>query len=122
MWIDKLGQMKKESGMTLDDIIEKSKVSKGTLNKIFAGQTKDPQLSSIKAIVHAMGYTLDDLEDKIKKSPTPGKAEVGGLSEDKKELIDDYDKLNFSGKRAAQNAIKGLTCIPEYQNSKSAEA
>ena len=55
-WLDKLNQMKKKSGMTTDEISEKSKVPKGTLNKIFAGQTKDPQLGTIKAVVHCMVY------------------------------------------------------------------
>ena len=63
LWLEKLNQMKKKSGMTTDEISEKSKVPKGTLNKLFAGQTKDPQLGTIKAVVHCMGYTLDDLDD-----------------------------------------------------------
>jgi transcriptional regulator with XRE-family HTH domain len=62
MWLDRINQMKKETDMTLEEISVKSKIAKGTLNKIFAGQTKDPQLSNIKAIVHALGHTLDDLE------------------------------------------------------------
>ena len=63
LWLEKLNQMKKKTGMTTDEISEKSKVPKGTLNKLFAGQTKDPQLGTIKAVVHCMGYTLDDLDD-----------------------------------------------------------
>jgi Predicted transcriptional regulator with an HTH domain len=62
MWVERLNQMKKEEGLTLEEISLKSGISKGTLNKIFAGQTRDPQLSNISAIVHALGYTLDDLD------------------------------------------------------------
>lgn len=81
MWIEKINVMKKESEMTLTDISEKSGVPKGTLNKIFSGQTKDPQLSSIVSIIHAMGYTLDDLESDRKKAPAPAKAEAGKSAE-----------------------------------------
>lgn len=63
MWVERLNQMKREVGLTLEEISLKSGISKGTLNKIFAGQTRDPQLSNIRAIVHALGFTLDDLDD-----------------------------------------------------------
>ena len=63
MWLDNLNRIKKSSGMTIEQISEASGVPKGTLNKLFAGQTKDPQLSTVSAVVHCMGYTLDDLPD-----------------------------------------------------------
>lgn len=61
-WLDRLIQFKKESKKTTDEISAISGISRGTLNKLFAGQTKDPQLSTIKAVVHCLGHTLDDLE------------------------------------------------------------
>lgn len=70
-WVNALNEMKKARGYTTDDIVRMSKISKGTLNKIFAGQTKDPQLSTIRTIVHAMGYTLDDLDKSSHVSPQP---------------------------------------------------
>lgn len=63
MWLENLNKMKKISKKTLDQISIESNIAKGTLNKLFAGQTKDPQLSTIKAVVHALGYTLDDLNN-----------------------------------------------------------
>lgn len=63
MWLDILNKMKKDSGYTTEEIAIKSGIPRGTLNKLFAGQTKDPQLSTLKAVVHALGYTLDDLDD-----------------------------------------------------------
>ena len=63
MWLEKLNHLKKLSGMTIEQISAASGVPKGTLNKLFAGQTKDPQLSTVSAVVHCMGYTLDDLSD-----------------------------------------------------------
>lgn len=70
MWIDNLSELKKRSGKTLNQISEESGVPLGTLNKLFAGQTKDPKLETIWAVVKALGFTLDDL-DETKKAPTP---------------------------------------------------
>jgi transcriptional regulator with XRE-family HTH domain len=72
VWLNKLNELKKRSGKTTDEVSELSGVPKGTLNKIFAGQTKDPQLSTVKSIVHVLGCTLDDLyDDEENKNPAP---------------------------------------------------
>lgn len=63
MWLENLIIMKKLSKKTLDQISDESNVPKGTLNKLFSGNTKDPQLSTIRAVVHTLGYTLDDLNN-----------------------------------------------------------
>ena len=67
MWLDILVRMKKESGKTIKQISEESRVPLGTLNKLFSGQTKDPKVETLRAVVYSLGYTLDDLEQK--KSP-----------------------------------------------------
>ena len=64
MWIDTLISLKKKSGKTIKQIADESGVPIGTLNKLFAGQTKDPKLDTIRAVVYALGFTLDDLEEK----------------------------------------------------------
>ena len=56
MWLEKLICLKKNSGKTTKQISEISGVPIGTLNKLFAGQTE------VQAVVHALGYTLDDLD------------------------------------------------------------
>lgn len=63
MWLNNFNALRRESGMSLDDISEKSGVPKGTLAKITSGQTLNPSLETMRALVYAMGYTLDDLED-----------------------------------------------------------
>ena len=78
MWLDTLISLKKASKKTLKQISDESGVPIGTLNKLFAGQTKAPKLDTIQSVVHALGYTLDDLEDKpTKKSPSAAKAAPG---------------------------------------------
>ena len=42
MWLKNFNQMRQESGMSLDDLSEKSGVPKGTLAKITSGITKAP--------------------------------------------------------------------------------
>lgn len=72
MWIDALVSLKKKSGKTLKQIADESGVPLGTLNKLFAGQTKDPKLETIRSVVHALGFTLDDLEEKENAPAQPG--------------------------------------------------
>ena len=116
-WLDKLNQMKKKSGMTTDEISEKSKVPKGTLNKIFAGQTKDPQLGTIKAVVHCMGYTLDDLDDgseKIEKAPADTDVSEEAILKDAAEIYETVNKFavehNIDQKRI-EKAIRILEIL-----------
>lgn len=116
-WLDKLNQMKKKSGMTTDEISEKSKVPKGTLNKIFAGQTKDPQLGTIKAVVHCMGYTLDDLDDgseKIEKAPADTDVSEEVILKDATEIYETVNKFavehNIDQKRI-EKAIRILEIL-----------
>lgn len=84
MLVDALDIMKQKSGKTLQQISDECGIPKGTLNKIFAGQTKDPQYGTLKNIVHALGFTVDDLEKfenpETKKSPAPVEAETEEVS------------------------------------------
>lgn len=50
-----------EAGMKIEDLAEKSGVPKGTINKMISGDTKSPSYDNIKAVVYAMGKTLDQL-------------------------------------------------------------
>ena len=84
MLTDALNEMKRKSGKTLSQISEECNIPKGTLNKVFAGQTRDPQYGTLRTIVHALGYTLDDLETfenpDEKKSPAPAEAATGEVT------------------------------------------
>lgn len=78
MWLERLIAIKKASGKTLKQISFESGVPIGTLNKLFAGQTKDPKLDTVRAVVHALGYTLDDLtvDSTLNTKKSPGVAEA----------------------------------------------
>lgn len=84
MLVDALNEMKRRSGKTLVQISEECKIPKGTLNKVFAGQTKDPQYETLKNIVHSLGFKLDDLDiigtPEEENSPVTAAAETREIS------------------------------------------
>lgn len=101
MWLDRLNNLKKQCGMTLEQISQASGVPRGTLNKLFAGQTKDPQLGTVTAVLHCMGYTLDDLD------PRP-QYENGAsivLSDEELEVIKNYRLLDARGRDTVRRCI-----------------
>lgn len=103
-WLNAINWMKKNKGMTTDDISKYSGIPKGTLNKLFAGQTKDPQLSTIRAVVHALGYTLDDLYQDTNNQQ---------FSENELTLINKYRLLTQTGQKAADESINILLKLEE---------
>lgn len=87
--LERLRAMKETSKMTNKDIANATGIPESTINKIFTGVTKDPTLSKVSAIVHCLGYTLDDLSESSPKS---------AMSEKGKKLFDNFKQLNEKGK------------------------
>lgn len=58
-----LTQKRIELGLSLDEIVKRSGVPKGTVAKIMSGNTPNPQIESLKAIAYALDLTLDDLDE-----------------------------------------------------------
>ena len=67
MWKESLKRMKAESGLTTAEIAKQADIPEPTLEKLFAGVTKDPKLPTMKKLVHFLGYTLDDLYPEVKE-------------------------------------------------------
>lgn len=118
MWLDSLNQMKRKSSKTIEQISIEAGIPKGTLNKIFSGQTKDPQYSTLRAIVHCLGFTIDELEE---NSPAPVETDTGDQRLDG--IIENYHQLNEAGQQQLAEQAEGLTYIPKYKkcNSVSSE-
>lgn len=57
----KLVEMKDKCGLTNQQIADKSGVPVGTVSRVLAGQTDDPNFSTVANIVLAMGGSLDEL-------------------------------------------------------------
>lgn len=98
MWLDVFTEMRKKSGMSIDEISAKSGVPKGTLSKISAGITKAPPLETMRKLVHSMGYTLDDLDKGLEVS--------NNFSEEEKSHIKKYRALDPYGKEAVDSILE----------------
>lgn len=77
MWKESLKRMKVESGLTTAEIAKGAEIPEPTLEKLFAGVTKDPKLPTMQKLVHFLGYTLDDLYPEEKKAPAPSEDSAG---------------------------------------------
>ena len=90
MGLEKINEMCKKSGLNLDEIAKRANVPKGTLSKITAGITKNPGLETVAAIVHSLGYRLDDLDDYPKSDSQ--------LSPDELDHIKKYRRIDSDGR------------------------
>ena len=61
MWLEKLRELKKESGLTTKQIAEKSHISEKTVTRIFAGGASRPYLDTLGDIAAVLGSTLEDV-------------------------------------------------------------
>ena len=72
MWLDKLKDLKKRSGMSTKQIAEKTNMPERTITRIFSGETYAPGIDKLRDIVYAMGGSLDDILDESDfHLPTP---------------------------------------------------
>ena len=88
---------RRQCGMTIDELAEKSGVAKGTLNKIMGGVTKAPMLDNMKAIARALGKRLADFDDE------PELADLFSSSE--QNHIKKYRALDPYGKEAVDGVL-----------------
>lgn len=107
MGLEKINEMRKYRGMSIDELSEKSGVPKGTLSKITAGITKNPSVDTVKSIVHALQFTLDDLDSypNVKRNTDLSIREV--------QMVTKYRCLNESGKDMVDMVLE-----KEYERSK----
>lgn len=93
---------RKQAGLTIDELVKKSGVPKGTLNKIIGGATKAPTLDNMKSIARALGKTLADFDDEpIKDAPS--------ISNEALQVARDYSDLDMPGKRAVRVTLDDQT-------------
>lgn len=96
MGLEKINVMRKAKGIGIDELSELSGVPKGTLSKITAGITTNPSLATVRSIVMALGYTLDDLEDEPRHE---------AYTEKEQSIIKKYRRLPETGKQAVENIM-----------------
>ena len=61
MWLEKLRELKAESGLTTKQIAEKSHISEKTVTRIFAGGASRPYLDTLGDIAAVLGSSLEDV-------------------------------------------------------------
>lgn len=61
MWLDNLKELKKQTGMTVKCIAEKTNLPERTVARIFSGDTDNPYVDTLHRIVTSMGGSLDDI-------------------------------------------------------------
>ena len=89
-----LTNWRQDRGLSVDDLAVLSNVPKSTLAKILSGNTPNPQIETLKAIVYALGHTLDEIEDEQRYQYT----------RQEREMILKYRSLDPQG----QSIIKAL--------------
>lgn len=94
MWLDKLKDLKKRSQMTTKQIAEKTNMPERTISRIFSGETFAPGIDKLRAIVYAMGGSLDDILDESDfRVPTPEaqtlKSTINDLTDENVRLKDE---------------------------------
>ena len=86
---------RRQCGMTIDELAEKSGVAKGTLNKIMGGVTKAPTLDNMKAIARALGKRLADFDDEPELADLFSSSEQNHIK--KYRALDPYGKVAVDG-------------------------
>lgn len=68
MLYKKLQELKDKSGMSYQDISDKSGVPLPTVKQIILGQTSEPGYSNVIAIVKALNGSIDDLQEVMQEN------------------------------------------------------
>ena len=98
-------QYRKAAGLTIDELVARSGVPKGTITKILGNTTKAPALETVRAIAHALGKTLADFDD------TPV---VSAEDPVRDELLARYDQLNQEGQEKLLDLADDLVSSGKY--------
>lgn len=115
-WLDAFNNMRKISGMSLDEISEISGIPKGTLSKITSGITKNPGLETMRILVNTLGFTLNDLDEGGAKKITA----ENSLREDERELLQKYNTLDEIDKGRILERIDSFLEAEKYKKQESA--
>lgn len=117
MWLDKVRDLRKKTGMTNKYLAEKMHRSERTIGRFFSGE-KDLGIDELRELVLLMGGSLDEILDESDfKLPTPEiealKNEIAALSS----TIDEM-KLVESSLRAENVMLKDKVVALEAENDR----
>ena len=89
-WLDNVKKIKNDKKFTNETLSEKSGISIGTLNKLLAGATEDPKLSTLIPLSEALGCSIDVML---------GRQEENSESNS---IMDKYNALDDAGKESVR--------------------
>lgn len=90
----KLKELKAKSGMSYQQIAEKSNIPESTIARIFAGKTLNPSISTFISIVKAMGGTAADVfDDEIRVDLDPATPEQIKIVENVVEVVEEVEDV-----------------------------
>lgn len=103
-----VNQRRKELNMSVDELVIKSGIPKGTLSKITAGINTNPTLSTVEALCKALECSLNDIV---------GNVHIDAFSLSEKNIIKKYRTLDEYGKEAVDGLLdteyRRCTSVPE---------
>lgn len=97
---DFINNRRKELNISIDELVIKSGIPKGTLSKITAGISTNPTLSTVEALCSALNCSLDDAVGYIERNKnnlTFSKSEI--------DVIKKYRTLDEYGKKAIDDLL-----------------
>lgn len=118
---------RKELGMSIGELSEKSNVPKGTLSNILSGNTANPKLENVKAIANALGLSLQFVDlvtvhSGDDKYPITNNSQAGQREDpipgnnDERLLINYYRTLNVEGQCLLLNTARAFIGNPYMRN------
>ena len=61
MWLDKLRELRKQTGTSIKQVADKTRLPERTIARIFSGDTANPYVDTLHRIVTVLGGSLDDI-------------------------------------------------------------
>lgn len=114
MGLEKIGQIRKEKGLTIEELSIKSGVPISTIKKISAGITTNPNLDTVKALAKALQCKLDDFDN--------NNSQVTVYTDSALEIAKAYDKAPLRDKNMVRMALNlpliAIDAVPTKEEEK----
>lgn len=120
--VRKLSYLKRRDRLTTEDIAHQSGVPLGTLNKIFAGQTRNPALATMDSICRVFGvpirYVVDDeVDDECTVTTYAENHGMFLISNDEFDLIEKCRQLSDCDRRCVTRFIEQFLLRQSRENA-----
>ena len=110
VWSDKLKELKKQAGMSIKQIADKTNLPERTVSRIFSGDTDNPYVDTLHRIVTVLGGSLDDILTDTKV--VVGDKNLATLQEDLAAAVAERD-LGIAENTILKDKVAALTAENE---------